>query len=347
MQQKQAAIIPLTQTKTVLYPEYINLRLERYQKNFSPLSQELQGILESNILLKKQSLLFVHQGGLESFSVCKECKTIFACPECQTPLKLTKSEQYSCRQCHFQSKLFPSCPQCQGLLFKSIGFGTQKVQKEVQKRFPRAQVLLADKSVFFSTKTEDAFFKNLAQNPPDVVVCTEAFLRFSPLPELSLIAIIDADSLLSFPGIERDERFLGLLKRALVQLQNTPTGRLLVQTFHPENSLLRSTQKEPLEVILEGILEERKLLSYPPVTRGIHIHTRPRKKGSEEALQKLFTDLEQHAISTARLVTKNTKKGTEQNIALRYTPPLVDPLLSLLSSAADTTLIDHDPLTFF
>jgi primosomal protein N' len=130
-------------------------------------------------------------------------------------------------------------------------------------------------------------------------------------------------------------------------MQNSPSPRLLVQTFHPENSLLRTTQKESLETMLESILEEREMLSYPPVTRGIHIHKRPRKKGAEEALEKLFQELQKNNISSARLVTKQTKKGAEQNIALRYTPPLTDVLQGILTRYADTTLIDHDPLTFF
>jgi primosomal protein N' len=346
-EQKKAALVTLPKQKNVVRPEYINLRLERYQKNFSAQSKELEAALAKTLGEKGQALLFVHQGGLESFSVCKECKALFVCPECQSPLKLTKEETYSCKRCHFKSKLFPSCPQCKGIEFKSVGFGTQKVFREVQKRFPWSTVLLADKSVFFSTKSENVFFETLAKKRPDIVVCTEAFLRFSPLPDLSLVAIIDADSLLSFPGIERDERFLGLLKRSASQMQNCGAPRLLVQTFHPENSLFRTTEKESPEVMLEGILEERKLLSYPPVTRGIHIHKRPRKKGSEEALEKLFQELEKNNISSARLVTKQTKKGIEQNIALRYTPPLTDPLESLLARYADTTLIDHDPLTFF
>ncbi len=332
---------------TSIAPEYINLRFERYQKNFGAISTPLEAALRETLSREESALLFIHQSGLESFSVCAECKTIFRCPQCTTPLRLTVSDEYTCHQCNYKSSLFPSCPECHSIHFKSVGFGSEKVKREVQKMFPGATVFIADKKHLAAEKDLTEYLQKIAATPKSILITTGSLLRFPPLPKLTLTAIIDADSLLSFPDFRKDERFLEYITRAKSQLPPN-TGRLLVQTFHPENHFFQSVKERSVASLSESLFEERELLLYPPFARGITISQRPKKKGSAEALPLLFTELSELAKTEKLRLQWHTKKmklRTTEHIVLRYVPPMTPTLTALLTRFADITLIDQDPLT--
>lgn len=338
--------------KYEITPERINLKIERYQKNWGIFSVPLQSALKEALGEKQQVLLYVHQGGLESFSVCKECRTIFRCPNCKNALKLTLSDHYHCKFCNFKSNLFPACPNCKNIHFKSVGYGTEKVAKEVQKLLPGALVKIADKNNLGDHKKVDQFLENTSKNEPDILIATSSYLRFPPLSCLTLVAIIDADILLNLPGFRKDEQFIELIEKAKSLLSAIPKGKLLVQSYHPESDLFHKIEHLEIQTLLETLLAERKTLRYPPEYRCFLLTARPKLKHGAEFLQKSTSELKVLLTKNSAL-KKNTlvqslerkERGKLQKYTLvRYLPPLQPLLSQFLEKRADTILIDHDPL---
>lgn len=334
----------------------VNLKLERFQKNTSPLSQSLKEKIQSLVSEKKQVLLYVERQGLSFFSLCESCKNIFRCPRCRRALSNTAFGYFHCRACGYKTALFPGCPACRHLSFRHIGFGTQRIEREVKKLFPEARVFRADSSTMKERKAAETLYRRGMANNIDILIGTQMILKRPPLPKLSLVAIIDADSLLTFPDFRADERYLSLLYRAAAQTRGAKDG-VLVQTFHPESTLNQRLLMLAPEDIYRGILEERRALQYPPYTRMLlvtcaHViagkardHMLVTKANLEKILKKTPGTL---TVLTEEPKYKKRERFYEYRLALMIAesglllPPALSPLLQQLSPLCR---VDVDPLT--
>lgn len=329
-------------------PTWVNLKIERWQKNWNVFSLPLQTAIKQTLADKKQIIVYSHQSGLESFSVCTECRTIFRCPSCNSTLKLTNTDHYQCKHCSFKSSLFPQCPQCKSIHFKSVGYGTEKVAREVGKLFPGATVTIADKKHLPHHRKIQEYLEKSEHKEPDILVTTASFLRFPPLSQVGLVAIIDADTLLNLPGYRKDEQFIELIERSKGLIE--PKGALFVQTFHPESDIFQKITKSPSLALLTQLLEERRDLHYPPYYRALTLEARPKKKDGVRHLQsttkKLKDYLTKHPDKKKLIVQSTTRmeRGKSKPYTLlRYQPPLAADITDFLTNHADTIFIDHDP----
>ncbi len=335
--------------KFAVTPKWINLKIERWQKNWSAFSLPLQTAMKETLAEKKQIILYIHQSGLESFSVCTECRTIFRCPSCGNALKLSASDHYQCKRCSFRSSLFPACPACKNIHFKSVGYGTEKIGREAAKLFPGASAVIADKKHFGNHKKFFEFLSQASSKEPDIWVTTATFMRFPPLSRIGLVAIIDADTLLNLPGYRKDEQFIELIERSKGLLGEK--GEIFVQTFHPESDIFQKIANEDSLSLLQRLLEERSLLRYPPFYRALIIEARPTKKDGGKLLilttKKLKDFIARHPAKKSLLLQSATRieRGKPKSYTLlRYQPPLHPDITEFLTNHADTVFIDHDPL---
>lgn len=246
--------------------EIVNLRLERFKKNYSPLSQTLVDALQSTLARHEQALLYIHRQGMSAFSICEHCKNIFRCPRSGHALNSGRDGVFRCLTCGYATGAFPSCSHCGHLSFRSIGFGTERIEREVMKLFPGARVFRADRSSMRSLKNIQKFHEQAASGAIDVLIGTQMILKDPVLPKLSLIAMIDADSLLAFPDFRADEKMAHILYRATTQAK-----KVIIQTFHPESSIFQNLMTLDSSVFADRILSERASLHYPPFSRLISI----------------------------------------------------------------------------
>jgi primosomal protein N' len=249
----------------------VNLRLERFRKNYSPLSLELITALEETRRRGEQALLYIHRQGLNAFSVCENCKQILRCPKTHHALSSTTDGAYRCPGCAYISSTFPSCPHCGHLSFRHVGFGTERVEREIKKLFPGARVFRADKTTLRTEKQIEKFYQEASRGNIDILIGTQAILKSHALPKLSLIGMMDADSLLSFPDFRADEKLFQVLwrfRKHTVKDGSRPLPpKIVVQTFHPESTFFQNITSSDTETFLQKILREREDLFYPPCAR--------------------------------------------------------------------------------
>ncbi|HLC95330.1 MAG TPA: hypothetical protein VJH89_02475, partial [Patescibacteria group bacterium] len=145
-EQRCTALTPITQTPPLAKNiSIINLRLERFKKNYSPFSQDLTHAIRTTLGEGKQILLYIHRQGMSTFSVCEHCKNIFRCPRSGHALT-HKDGIFSCLACKYKTTSFPNCPHCGHLSFRHIGYGTERIEREALKLFPHARIVRADGS---------------------------------------------------------------------------------------------------------------------------------------------------------------------------------------------------------
>lgn len=252
----------------------VNLKLERYRKNFSPLSEALTTALQETLSKNEQALLYINRQGLNAFSICDQCKNVFRCAQCDHPLTNTQEGYFRCVHCGWKTSLFPHCVTCNGLSFRHIGFGTEKIEKEVLRLFPKAKVVRLDSTTLRTGKTLETIYHKEQEGSIDILIGTQMVLKDPPLPSLSLVAMIDADSLLLFPDFQADERLFQDLSRAVRQIQRrgkrAPSlGKVFVQTFRPESAFLGKATRLDSGSFMKQTLREREELFYPPFSQLI------------------------------------------------------------------------------
>ncbi len=298
----------------------INLRFERWKKKLAPVSEELGNALAATIARKKQALLFVSREGMNSFSVCTECKAVFRCSDCKKPLAYRAEGDYFCAHCKKTLGTTPSCPACGSLTFQHLGAGTERVERDLARRFPHIRTVRYDRKSA-TQKTTFSRIQEFITGARDVLITTERGIRGWDLPHLSLIGIIDADALFGAPSWDADEtvfrNILSASGRAGRRFnKESEQGDVFIQTFHPENPLFSLLSTEDLEGFFRAIEEERQLFLYPPfgtITKLIGRFTSPKKLSQE--VDRVYEALQVHAAESGRTLRISPPSS------IRQTPP--------------------------
>ena len=242
-----------------------DLKLDRYKKNFSPFSLlTIEHIREARAR-GERVLLIVNRQGTSIFSVCERCKEVLRCPNCERALVGTKTGSYRCLHCSYHTKEFPSCPNCKGINFKNVGFGTEKLERELKRVFPHAHIKRLDATSRRSKRDEGDILMEARSGNIDMIVGTEAALLAPSLPELGLIVLLDGDNALRFPDYQAEERLLRTLAIALGRIAGEKNrSKIIIQTFHSEHELFRALTDGTMNDIIDTLQKDRMSFSYPP-----------------------------------------------------------------------------------
>jgi primosomal protein N' (replication factor Y) len=337
----------------------IDLKLERWKKNFSSLAQPMVEAIDIALMRKEQTLLFVAHQGMSRFSVCVQCKTVLRCPDCERALILIRDGHYKCLHCSYKTDEFPVCSQCRHTEFRNIGIGTERVERELERKFPRATIARLDRSVLTSPAKLALTIKRFSQGKIDILIGTQAAILGWNLPNLALIGIIDADSLFANPGFQSDEKAFQLLTQAIHRsgrFEQSRRAKALIQTFHPENPVFESVTKQTIDTLYERFIVDREVLRYPPMARNILLTCRHiTEKRLDNAFKKQHTSLlafQQEAVLELRVTpfpTFSKQRGIfRKNLLLRFplTPTVPKILDQWLRALPTEWSIDVDPISF-
>ena len=214
---------------------------------------------------------------------CTECGKIPKCPHCHVPMSLHRGpDRLVCHYCGHSEPYTGICPSCHGEL-QPLGAGTQKVEEELTNLFPERRIARLDGDT--PDTEEAAIIRRFAAGDIDILVGTQIITKGFDFDGLSLVAVLQADSLVGQQDFRADERAFQLLEqfRGRSGRRGRP-GRIVIQTREPEH---------PVYARLQGsddadLLAERKLFGYPPYTRLIHITL---KDSNEKRLDYLSKEL--------------------------------------------------------
>lgn len=287
-----------TLTTNYLLPttSIVDMKKERWTKNYTCISRKLKSEIEYALKYKQQVILFINRQGMSSFSICEACKTVLKCPKCERALVYEKGGMYGCTHCKYKTSIFPKCEKCGGISFKNVGLGTQKVEKEISNLFPSAKIIIADTP---SSKTKDfaeKIYDTFSKGETDILIGTQMISKGWDLPRVSLVGIIDADNLLSFPDFSAEEKAFQVISQ-LAGRVNRPGARfpgvVIVQTYQPENKIIQLASENNFPSFFERIVEERKSLNFPPFGKIVKLVFQDYNfEKVEKESQKIFEILE-------------------------------------------------------
>lgn len=241
------------------------------------MSEQLIGKrLESELLETKeegmQSLLFVNRRGFNSHVACRECGFVFACPNCTVSLThhaydgTSKGRRrLSCHYCGYTSPLPEICPVCGGKHIGFAGFGTQKLQDEFETRFPQLKVTRMDSDTTGGKFSHDKIIESFASGESDVLIGTQMISKGLDFPKVRLAGAVSVDSSLYMDDFRAGERTFSLVTQLIGRAgRKCEKGLAILQTFNPDNEILRAAAKQDYEAFYESEIALRKSVVFPP-----------------------------------------------------------------------------------
>jgi primosomal protein N' (replication factor Y) len=230
------------------------------------LSSVLRAKIEQRLRNGEQIILFLNRLGY-SIALCRRCRETVKCPLCKIALTMhLREHELRCRYCNYRLRL-PTCQSCRStdLLFE--GAGTERLELEVQKSFPNKSFRRMD-SESVRRGEHSAILEAFRQKQIQILLGTQMIGLGLDFPNVTLVGIISADTLLDFPDFRAGERTFQLISQVAGRAgRGERPGEVIIQTRHPDNEVIRLAAAQKYLKFYEHELASRQALRYPPFTR--------------------------------------------------------------------------------
>ena len=268
--------------------EIADLREELRSGNRSIFSRSLQEKLAEAFESGHQAMLFINRRGLAGFVSCRSCGYVFKCPHCDVSMSEHRGGMLVCHYCGYTQPVQKICPECGSKYVSAFRAGTQQIEKEVLKLFPKARVLRMDAD---TTRTKGSYEKILsafAAEEADVLVGTQMIVKGHDFPNVTLVGILAADMSLNASDYRAGERAFQLLTQAAGGAgRGSVPGSVVIQSYQPDNYAIISAAKQDYKAFYDEEISYRELLRYPPAAHmlAIQIWAKDEEFGKEKANQ--------------------------------------------------------------
>lgn len=221
---------------------------------------------------------------------CEDCGSIPKCPKCNQPLSLHvgAQERLLCHHCGYSVRNEGKCS-CGGTL-TGIGAGTQKIEEEARQLWPDVRIARLDSDVTVDRKAEAETIRDFAKGDIKILIGTQIVSKGFDFEGVSLVAVLQADSMLGIQDFRADEKAFQLLEQFRGRCgRRGDKGLFVVQTANPEHPVYsryveHEESEDPAPDIRTRLLEERKDFNYPPFTRIIDISVNDDNEGRGEKM---------------------------------------------------------------
>ncbi len=246
-------------------------RKEMYGHFSDPLVARIREVLEE----KKQVILFQNRRGYAPQIQCIACGQPPRCVQCDVPMTYHKSRnELQCHYCGYHTPVPAGCPHCGGE-YKAVGFGTERIEDEIQALFPEARVLRMDLDTTRNRSAYQEIINAFSRHECDILVGTQMITKGLHFDDVRLVAVLNADPLFNQPDFRAYERAYQLLEQVAGRAgRKGVQGEVWIQTFNPANDILQIVARHDYRALYEAQVAERKTFSYPPFCRLIRLQMR-------------------------------------------------------------------------
>lgn len=239
----------------------------------SALTPELFGLMEKALNNREQIILFQNRRGYSPYVQCGSCGHIPKCKYCDVSLTFHKfRKQLVCHYCGYFLPNPSECPDCGSPDINTRGFGTEKIEDELKPLFPGKRIERMDMDTTRSKHAFEKIIHNLESRKTDILIGTQMVTKGLDFDHVSVVGILDADSLINFPNFRAHERAYQLISQVSGRAgRKHSRGKVVVQTMQPEHPVIGFITKQDYAAAFYAQMEERKLFRYPPFFRLIKV----------------------------------------------------------------------------
>ena len=230
------------------------------------LSLELYNSIEENLKNKYQTILFLNRRGYSTFIMCRECGYTVKCKNCNISMTYHSYEKkLKCHYCGYEEPLVTICPQCGSKKIRYFGTGTQKLEEEIHRQFPNAKTIRMDIDTVTKKNSHEQILNDFKNKGIDILIGTQMVVKGHHFPKVTLVGVIAADSSLNIDDYRANEKTFQILTQVAGRAgRENLEGKVVIQTYNPENFSIQTAQKQNYQEFYETEITLRKQLKYPP-----------------------------------------------------------------------------------
>ncbi|MDX1463656.1 MAG: primosomal protein N', partial [Marinirhabdus sp.] len=230
---------------------------------------------EMNVALElgEQVILFQNRRGFSPFVECTTCGVSPQCPNCDVSLTFHKhKKQLRCHYCGYSMQMLLACMACGSETLDTMGFGTEQIETELKALYPDKSIARMDQDTTRGKHAYAKLIEKLEHQEIDILVGTQMVAKGLDFRNVTLVGVMNADSLLNFPDFRAHERSFQLLQQVAGRAGRTEKrGRVLIQTYHPLHQILQQVSSNAYVEMFKEQAEDRYQFKYPPYYRTIRI----------------------------------------------------------------------------
>ena len=244
----------------------ISMILEVSESRVSQLHTKALKKMREKLENNEQVILFLNRRGFSSYQLCSSCGEVIKCPNCDITLTYHKTSGMNrCHYCGYAEKKKDICPKCKNESLKDFGQGTEKVEEEIKKIFQSYRTVRMDIDTTTKKGAHEKIINSFLNHEYDILVGTQMIAKGLDFPLVSLVGVINADTILNFPDFRSSERTYQMLSQVSGRAgRGNIKGDVIIQTFNPDNYSIELSKTHNYVDFFNKEIKIRKDLKYPP-----------------------------------------------------------------------------------
>lgn len=246
--------------------EVVDMRGELDAGNRSMFSRKLSTALLTCVEQGGQAVLFLNRRGYSTFVLCRQCGHNVQCPHCDISLTYHRANRLlRCHYCGYTERVPDTCPQCGSEHIRYFGTGTQKVEQELTKRFPGLRIIRMDVDTTRNKGAHEKLLSAFREKKADVLLGTQMIAKGLDFPDVTLVGVIAADTMLGLPDFRASERTFQLLMQVGGRAgRHHHPGHVVIQTYDPDHYSIQMAAQYEVTPFYRKECRMRMKNAYPP-----------------------------------------------------------------------------------
>ena len=252
--------------------------LRRRKMMNGPFSPQLLAAMWSTFERGEQAILFQNRRGFAPMIECRECGWVPKCQNCDVSLTLHKNlNMLTCHYCGFTYPVPQKCPNCESTDLRGRGYGTEKIEDQVQTIFPDIKVARMDLDTTRTRTAYERLISDFSQGKTQLLIGTQMVTKGLDFDRVSLVGILDADAMLNYPDFRSYEHAFMMMAQVSGRAgRKGRQGLVILQTRNPELPVVEQVVANDYAGFYRSLLAERRDFCYPPYFRLVYVYLKHR-----------------------------------------------------------------------
>ena len=242
------------------------------QENDLFFSKVLLEEIKNTLLKNEQVILLLNRKGYSTYIQCKDCGYVEECDNCSIKMSYYKStNRYKCNYCGKQVHYTGKCSKCGSTNLIHSGKGIERIEEELKKYFD-IPMIKVDSELSRNKDYFSKIYKDFSDKKYSILIGTQIIAKGLHFPNVTLVGVINSDIILNFPDFRSGEKTFQLLTQVSGRAgRGDKKGKVIIQTYEPENNVIKDSKEENYELFYEKEINSRKIFSYPPFSKILNI----------------------------------------------------------------------------
>lgn len=263
--------------------------------------REMQGMFSDELIKEcreaigrgEQAILFQNRRGFAPMVQCKECAWTPKCKNCDVTLTYHRHmNQLVCHYCGYTIPLPDICPACGQPTIEIIGYGTERIEDDIEHLFPETKIARMDLDTTRNKNSYERIIDSFSSRKTQILVGTQMVTKGLDFEGVSIVGILNADNMINFPDFRSHERSFNMMEQVAGRAgRKHKRGTVLIQTTNPEHPIIKYVTDHDYAGYYAEELDQRKKFNYPPFSRIINIYIKHRDDDSLTEISVMFSNM--------------------------------------------------------